>query len=93
MDETQIAKVAEILSEWNPLGAKAHTIPHLDGYRTEAIDIIATFHLPYRGAKAGSAVRDVLNQAFDLSLSEIECAEPTRRIAAILARPKGGATK
>ena len=93
MDEMQIAKVAEILSEWNPLGTKARTIPDLGGYRTEAIDIIATLHLPYRGAKEGSAVRDVLNQAFHLSLSEEECAEPTRKIAAILAKPKSRATK
>ena len=84
MNETQITKVAEVLSEWNPLGNKAHNIPDLDGYRTEAIDIIATFHLPFGGATERSRVMTVLNQAFDLSLSEKDCAEPARKIALIL---------
>ena len=43
MDETQIIKVAEVLSEWNPLGNEARNIPDLDGYRTEAIDIIGNY--------------------------------------------------
>ena len=84
MNETQITKVAEVLSEWNPLGNDAHDIPDLDGYRTEAIDIIATFHLPIGGATERSRVMTVLNQAFDLSLSEKDCAELARKIALIL---------
>ena len=84
MDETQITKVAAVLAEWNPLGDKAHNIPDLDGYRTEAIDIIATFHLPFGGATERSRVMSVLNQAFDLSLCEKDCAEPVRKIALIL---------
>ncbi len=84
MNETQITKVAEILSKWNPLGTKAQNIPDLDGYRTEAIDIIATFHLPFGGATERAKVMTVLNQAFDLSLSEKDCAEPARQIALIL---------
>ena len=84
MDKTQITKVAEVLSEWNPLGNKAKNIPDLDGYRTEAIDIIATFRLPIGGATDRSRVMNVLNQAFDLSLSEKDCAEPARKIALIL---------
>ena len=84
MDETQIIKVAEVLSEWNPLGKTAHNISDLDGYRTEAIDIIATFHLPFGGVTERSKVMNVLNQAFDLSLSEKDCAEPARKIALIL---------
>ena len=50
MDETQITKVAQVLSEWNPLGSEARNVPDLDGYRTEAIDIIATFHSIFIGA-------------------------------------------
>lgn len=84
MDETHIIKVAKVLSEWNPLGNKAHNIPDLDGYRTEAIDIIATFHLSVGGATERSGVMTVLNQAFSLSLSEKDCAEPARKIALIL---------
>jgi hypothetical protein len=84
MDETQISKVAEVLSEWNPLGNEASKVPDLDGYRTEAIDIIATFDLPFIGGSEASRVMNVLNQAFELSLSEKDCAEPARRIALIL---------
>lgn len=84
MNETQITKVAKVLSEWNPLGNKAPNIPDLDGYRTEAIDIIAAFHSPFAGATERSTVMTVLNQAFDLSLSEKDCAEPARKIALIL---------
>jgi hypothetical protein len=86
MNESQISKVAEILSEWNPLGNKAHNFPDLDGYRTKAIDIIASFHLPFGGATKGARVMTVLNQAFDLSLNEKDCAEPARKIALILER-------
>lgn len=80
MNETQITKVAAVLSEWNPLGNKAHDIPDLDGYRIEAIDIIATFHSPFGGATERSTVMTVLI----LSLSEKDCAEPARKIALIL---------
>jgi hypothetical protein len=93
MDETQITKVAEVLSEWNPLGNKAHKIPDLDGYRTEAIDIIATFRLPFGGATEGSRVMSVLNQAFDLSLSEKDCAEPAMKIAFILKQHRSEAIR
>ena len=84
MDETQITKVAEVLSEWNPLGKEARNIPDLDGYRIEAIDIIATFHLSFIAASEESRVMNVLNQAFELSLSEKDCAEPAKKIASIL---------
>jgi len=40
LDEVQISKVAAVLAEWNPLGSKADSVPDLDGYRIEAIDII-----------------------------------------------------
>ena len=88
MDETQITKVAQVLSEWNPLGNEARNVPDLDGYRTEAIDIIATFHSIFIGASQASRVMNVLNQAFGLSLSEKDCAEPARQIAAILEPPR-----
>ena len=84
MDEIQITKVAKVLSEWNPLGNEARNIPDLDGYRIEAIDIIASFHLPFIGSSEESRIMNVLNQAFELSLSEKDCAEPARKIALIL---------
>ena len=63
-----------------PLGNKADSIKDLDNYRTEAIDIL--FNLDLRGPKTAPAriIRDVLNQAFDLSLSLEECMEVGRKI-------------
>ena len=43
MQDYEIEEVAKILNEWNPLGDDASKIKDLDGYRTEATDII--FHL------------------------------------------------
>ena len=84
MDEAQITMVAEVLSEWNPLGVEARNISDLDDYRTEAIDIIATFHEALIGASEELRLMNVLNQAFDLSLSASDCAEAARKIALIL---------
>ena len=78
--EEHIQKVISLLTAWNPLGNKADSIKDLDSYRTEAIDIL--FNLDLRGPKTAPAriVRDVLNQAFDLSLSLEECMEVGRKI-------------
>ena len=84
MDPVQIDRVAKILSDWNPLGDKAGTVQDLNGYRTEAIDIISVSGLPMLGDSVESAVRTVLNQAFDLSLSVEDCAESATKIASIL---------
>ncbi len=82
--EEQIQKVMELLAAWNPLGDRVNSIEQLDDYRTEAIDIL--FHLSLSGSKASSAriVRDVLNQAFDLSLSLQECMDVGREISTFL---------
>jgi len=79
--EAQILKVMELLTSWNPLGERAVSIKDLNNYRTEAIDIL--FLLSLRGPKANVAlaVRDVLNQAFDLSLSVEECMAVGREIS------------
>jgi hypothetical protein len=41
VEEEQISKVAAVLAEWNPLRSRAASVSDLDGYRIEAIDIIA----------------------------------------------------
>lgn len=88
MDQTQIKKVASVLAEWNPLGNKAQNFTDLEGYRTEAIDIISVFRLPIGGTTATSKVMTVLNQAFELTLSESDCAEAAKKIALILEQHK-----
>jgi hypothetical protein len=79
-----IGAVARVLSEWNPLGQGAKSYADLDGYRSEAIDIL--FELQMRSSRRHAAriVMEVLNQAFHLSLTTQECAAATARILAIL---------
>jgi len=78
----QIQKVMKILSEWNPLGTRAITISDLDNYKTEAIDIL--FNLNLRKGNASIIVQQVLNQAFDLSLSMEDCTAVGRKIKDII---------
>ncbi len=59
-------------------------IKDLDGYRTEAIDIIFNFKINKNRASAENIVMEVLNQAFDLYLTKNECIGPTQKILNIL---------
>ena len=86
VSEEQITAVANVLAQWNPLGAAANKVADLDGYRTEATDII--FGLKVRGnsVKPERLVMEILNQAFDLSLNPQSCIAPAQEIAAILGK-------
>ena len=83
--EEHIQKVMQLLVAWNPLGNRVDSIEQLDDYRTEAIDIL--FHLSLNGPNASPAriVQDVLNEAFDLSLSLEECMDVGRKISTLVA--------
>jgi hypothetical protein len=80
----QIERVSRLLSEWNPLGSNADTIPDLNGYRIEAEDILFDLDLSESKTNLAQIVRDVMNQAFDLSLSIDECRVVAGKIAGIL---------
>jgi hypothetical protein len=82
MKNYQIEEVARILNKWNPLGDDAKKISDLDSYRTEASDII--FHLEISKANVRDIVKQVLNQAFNLSLTEEECSDPANEIMGLL---------
>lgn len=82
MDQSKIEGVAGVLQRWNPSGAAANRIIDLNGYETEAIDIIACVSLGSQGPE--QAVRTVINQPFDLNLSLEECMSPTAEILSIL---------
>jgi len=83
--EEHIQKVMQLLVAWNPLGDRVNSIEQLDDYRTEAIDIL--FHLSLNGPNASPAriVQNVLNEAFDLSLSLEECMDVGRKISMLVA--------
>ena len=78
--EEKIRKTMELLTTWNPLGDKAKTIGDLDNYRTEAIDILFNLQLADPSANPARIVQNVLNQAFNLSLSLEECADVGREM-------------
>jgi hypothetical protein len=80
VNEQQIAKVAAVLAAWNPLGPRADSVSDLDGYRTEAIDIIMALGLRTKLVTPEKTVSDVLNQAFDLALKPTDCAAPAKKI-------------
>ena len=88
MNEEQIAKVAAVLAAWNPLGSRADSVSDLDGYRTEAIDIIVTLRLRGKLVAPEKTVSDVLNQAFELALKPIDCAAPANEIRLILRKER-----
>ena len=83
ISEEHIQKTMKVLTNWNPLGDRASDIKDLDNYRTEAIDIL--FHLTLRStsAEASTVIRDVLNEAFDMSLSREECSNAANDIVKI----------
>ncbi len=68
MNKQLIAEVSKMLMSWNPLGSKAKSIPDLDNYHTEAIDILFAIEVTPNSDSINRIVQDVLNQAFDLSL-------------------------
>ena len=84
MQDYEIDEVAKILTDWNPLGDDAKKIKDLNGYRTEAIDIIFNLEINKNRANAEKIVMEVLNQAFDLNLTENECLGSTQKILNVL---------
>jgi len=83
--EETIVKVAAILNDWNPLGERASSVDRLEGYRTEAIDIIDTYRLMRGNDKIAAVTKQVLEQAFNLNLTQNEVEIPAKKIASVLA--------
>jgi hypothetical protein len=82
MEQSQIDGVARVLQRWNPLGAAASRVVDLNGYETEAIDIIANLSLGRQ--HPAQVVQTVINQAFDLHVSLEECMSSTAEIVKLL---------
>ena len=82
--DEQIQKVMQLLTQSNPLGDRASEIPDLDNYETEAADILFHIYISGPGTNPARIVRDVLNQAFDLSLSSDDCTDIGKEIEKII---------
>ena len=84
MEDYEVSVVANILSEWNPLGDDAERVDDLDGYKTESADIL--FELEMSNARVKKVVMQVLNEAFDIELTEDECSDAANKIIGILGK-------
>ena len=84
MEDYEVSEVARILSEWNPLGDDAGRVNDLDGYKTESIDILFVLKMSGVNANVKKVLMQVLNEAFDIELTENECSDAANRIRAIL---------
>jgi hypothetical protein len=92
MTADEVSKeIMKVLNEWNPLGEHAKQIPDLDKYEPEANDIIYFYdddlQFPkYKDKKTKvlKVVRTIINEAFNIYLTEEECKTPAEKIYNIL---------
>ena len=84
MKESEIRAVALSLSHWNPLADNAINISDLDGYKTEAIDIISSLSFFARKLSTREVISNVLSQAFRLPLDEESIKNAAEEIESIL---------
>ncbi len=83
MNKEHIDKLKGFLMDWNPLGNRASQISDLNGYETEATDIL--FHAARNNSipQISNLIKTVFEQAFDLYISEPDakvCAEKVNKI-------------
>ena len=87
MEDFEISEVSKILSEWNPLGDDAERVSDLDGYKTEAIDILFELEMSsMNNARVKKVVMHVLNEAFDIDVDASESSDAANRIIGILSK-------
>jgi hypothetical protein len=84
MKESDIKAVASSLENWNPLGNNSVKVKDLDGYNTEAIDIISALSL-FSGTTVYIVDR-VLSEAFSLPLDENSVKNVAKEIESILGK-------
>lgn len=87
----KIEKIKSVLTKWNPLGENANNIKDLDNYNTEANDIYFHIVTEIHFAKSNNPlkrtqiiIKEVLNEAFNLWLSDKDCQDSAIKIMNIL---------
>jgi hypothetical protein len=91
MEDEILNKVKNVLTEWNPLGEYASKIEDLNEYESEACDILFFIdtEIMYKKSKDTQKrilkiVRQILNEAFNLDLTNEDCAKPSEKIYQII---------
>jgi hypothetical protein len=81
-EDDKVREIGRILTEWNPLGARAATVKDLNDYEIEVRDILWAMDL--HGDTVKKAVAMILEQAFNIELDDFELERYSKRIAALL---------
>ncbi len=88
--DKETKKVQAILTAWDPLGSRSKSIADLDDYFTEANDILFHIEMGLNFPKVGPSqkrvvniIKSILNEAFDLSLTDADCQKPAEEILAV----------
>lgn len=91
MNQGNIDRIKEILCIWNPLGKRSMQIHDLDNYNAEAIDIISNIEmdlefkrLRYSKGLVKKVTKQVINEAFNMWLTDEDCEKPSELIYNIL---------
>ncbi|MGJ8694652.1 MAG: hypothetical protein ACSHW0_19515 [Thalassotalea sp.] len=84
MKESEVKAVASSLEHWNPLGDNSVGITDLDGYHTEAIDIISVLSLFSGMGTTADVIDRVLSEAFELPLNKSAVENAAKEIESIL---------
>ena len=91
MNDHKIEQIKSILKHWNPLGNAAHSVKDLNDYETEVLDIIfqLTIECDFPEKKVtqkqvSKMVKEILNDAFNLYLTNSDCEVPSKEILEVL---------
>ena len=91
MNDNQIKIVKDVLTKWNPLGDQANSVHDLNDYETEAIDILFNIEMEIAPSKAKNPkkfirkiIKETLNEAFSLWLTDEDCDKPSEEILSLL---------
>ncbi|MDX8387288.1 MAG: hypothetical protein R8M46_01990 [Ghiorsea sp.] len=84
MSEQKITEIAKVLETWNPLQGEEHSIDSLEGYKYEAMDILSSYKLMSGTNKVATATKQVIEQAFGISLRKKEVEQAAIQIANII---------
>ncbi|MBG6063638.1 hypothetical protein IWX83_003449 [Flavobacterium sp. CG_9.1] len=91
MNQDKIEQFKAILKNWNPLGTAKSNITDLNDYETEVHDIIFNLEIEYNfpeknitKKQLAKILKEVLNEAFDLHLTNYECDAHSAEVLKIL---------
>jgi hypothetical protein len=83
MNQVQIDKVKQLLTEWNPLREKSVKVTDLNNYETEAIDILFLLNKKSSTDYVNKLMVKVLEEAFNIDVDPEESFKYAEKIRII----------